>query len=266
MRTMLVTKLNMTKLNIVPAKKYHQGFTLLEILFSLVILAVGLLGYAALQLQNTKRAGDAYNQVWAEYQAAQLVQMILGNTDTTNAGGFNTSDTNGAYGRFESYAGIRAKADRHIQCYGDSDSADPFTDTMVNSYDANADDARSCLPEELGSDYLYRMFARNIEATLPNAAFRVRCYDYNGADRKNCTRGGSIITVTIVWSYDNRWNDVAAGGTSPYLRGCPGSDGSGNVIGGKSEESVYRPSRADNENLALQSQSGDECAQFAFFY
>ena len=60
-------------------KLYSQGFTLLEILVSIVVLSFGLLGMVGIQAMALKSNNDARQQSAAVQLAGELSDMMRGN-------------------------------------------------------------------------------------------------------------------------------------------------------------------------------------------
>lgn len=58
-----------------------RGFTLIEVLISMVILAIGLLGLAAMQGMSLRDNQDAYNYQQATLLAYEMQDRIKGNSD-----------------------------------------------------------------------------------------------------------------------------------------------------------------------------------------
>jgi type IV pilus assembly protein PilV len=59
--------------------KHHRGMTLIEVLVSLVVVSVGLLGIAALQLTTLKGNQEAYGRSQASVLAAEMLDRIRAN-------------------------------------------------------------------------------------------------------------------------------------------------------------------------------------------
>lgn len=57
------------------------GFTLLEVLVSIVIMAIGLLGVASLQLTSFKSSYQAHLRSMANYEAATVIDLMHSNLD-----------------------------------------------------------------------------------------------------------------------------------------------------------------------------------------
>ena len=67
---------------LVPNNHSSRGFTLIEVLISMVILAIGLLGLGTLQLMALKDNTDAYNYQQATLLAYEMQDRIRSNTVT----------------------------------------------------------------------------------------------------------------------------------------------------------------------------------------
>lgn len=67
----------------------QAGVGLLEVLISVLILAIGILGIAALQAITLKNAGSAASRTQASIQVYSMFDIIRGNR--TNIAGFNTN-------------------------------------------------------------------------------------------------------------------------------------------------------------------------------
>ncbi len=80
------------------AEYAERGFTLLEVLVSLVIFSIGLLGLAALQLVSLRLAGDSLLRTIAAVQANDIVDRMRSNVAATNLG--ITSPYNNPSGSF----------------------------------------------------------------------------------------------------------------------------------------------------------------------
>lgn len=63
-----------------------RGFTLVEVLVALIVLSIGLLGLAALQLQSLKHNTDAYFRTQATMLAYDIIDRMRANVDAVKAG------------------------------------------------------------------------------------------------------------------------------------------------------------------------------------
>jgi type IV pilus assembly protein PilV len=67
----------------------QKGFTLVEVLVSIVVLAVGLLGLAGLQLISLKAADSAYHRSQASILVDDIVDRMRANRANAVAGSYN---------------------------------------------------------------------------------------------------------------------------------------------------------------------------------
>lgn len=71
------------------ARKSQQGFSLIEVMISVLILAVGVLGLAALQAVALKNSGGSASRTQAAIQTYSMMDIIRANRD--NIGIYNTN-------------------------------------------------------------------------------------------------------------------------------------------------------------------------------
>lgn len=72
------------------AKKYNAGFTLLEVLITMVILSIGLLGLAGMQANGLKSNHLAYVRSQATLQAYDMSDRMRSNMVGVEAGSYNS--------------------------------------------------------------------------------------------------------------------------------------------------------------------------------
>lgn len=78
----------MTKTYPKPYKNQH-GFTLLEVLVTMVVLSLGLLGYAGLQMASLKNSASAYQRSQATILAYDITDRMRANRAQAVAGNYN---------------------------------------------------------------------------------------------------------------------------------------------------------------------------------
>lgn len=98
-----------------------QGFTLVEVLVALLILAIGLLGLAALQAQSLKFNHDALVRSEATLLAYELMDQMRANR--ANANLYAVPDPNGACDPTALNANGGATATMDLQCWFDNVAA-----------------------------------------------------------------------------------------------------------------------------------------------
>ena len=74
--------------------KTSTGFTLMEILVALLVLSLGLLGMAGMQIFSLSSNYDAYLRTQATFFAYELVDKLKANRNEALAGGYDTLISN----------------------------------------------------------------------------------------------------------------------------------------------------------------------------
>jgi len=72
-----------------PARRQH-GFTLMEVLISVVVLSIGLLGLAGLQINGLKNSNGSYQRSQANLLANEIIDRIRANRTGLTAGYYNS--------------------------------------------------------------------------------------------------------------------------------------------------------------------------------
>jgi len=67
----------------------ERGFTLIEVLVTVIILAIGLLGLAGLQLGGLRYSFSAYQRSQATIMANDIVDRMRANRNVATAGGYD---------------------------------------------------------------------------------------------------------------------------------------------------------------------------------
>lgn len=86
----------------------HRGFTLLEVMVALLILSIGLLGLAALQLTGMRFNTDAYTRTQATIFAYDIIDRIRANPVGRINGNYNVPDTAAADAAVLAYSACAA--------------------------------------------------------------------------------------------------------------------------------------------------------------
>lgn len=80
----------MTKTHLqMPPQRPPRGFTLIEVLVTVIILAIGLLGLAGLQLSGLRATHTAYHTSQATIAADEIIDRMRANRDVAEAGGYD---------------------------------------------------------------------------------------------------------------------------------------------------------------------------------
>lgn len=74
-------------------KHYMAGFTLIEVLVTLIVLAIGLLGLAGLQASSLQHNNSAYQRSQATFLAYEILDRMRANPNGVEANDYNSIDT-----------------------------------------------------------------------------------------------------------------------------------------------------------------------------
>ncbi len=170
-------------------KRKMIGLTMIEILVTLIILSIGLLGMAALQLTGIRSANNSTYRTQATLLADDMAERMRANI---------TAVDNNAFMAFNSAA---------LDC---SVTPNPYCGEYYNG-SANVA-AQSCTTAQMATYDLNVWFcgelntsARRggIQSILNQATATITCTDVNppsGADGDNCTNRSSFHTISLNWS------------------------------------------------------------------
>ncbi len=73
----------------------HSGFTLIEVLVALIILAIGVMGVAALQVSTYQQLQTSHNFATAALLAGDMADRMMGNSAQVLANAYNHTDAEG---------------------------------------------------------------------------------------------------------------------------------------------------------------------------
>ena len=173
-----------------PKRLSNRGFSLVEVLVSIIVLTFGLLGMVGMQAAALKSNREARLQSSAVVLARELAEMIRGNRVV----GVLPAGTNPYVGNF---------------------AAGTFTSTVgVPRYCLSVGLAACTNVTETANAEMTEWLER-VNAELPGARVEV-CYDSapfdaDGLPRWNCAAGGGIMVVKIGWT---------RGSTNKFLTGA----------------------------------------------
>ncbi|MBD9501427.1 type IV pilus modification protein PilV [Pseudomonas sp. PDM23] len=91
--------------------KLSEGFTLVEVLVSVLILGVGLLGLAGLQNVGISAGYSALQRSQASWLASEMADLLRANPDAARAGAYDTNFLDVAAGCPKSAGSTRAQLD-----------------------------------------------------------------------------------------------------------------------------------------------------------
>lgn len=159
----------MMKVECLPRRQ--EGFTLIEILVTVFVLALGLLGFAALQTEGMKnnRVADLRTEVTqATYNIADRIRANVGGAIS---------------GTYEATGAPGVGYDCEVS----------FAGTTV---------ANKCSTTEMANADLDRWFA-TLGYVLPTGTGEISCVDADATDGDACSRG-SLYSIDITWEESTR--------------------------------------------------------------
>jgi type IV pilus assembly protein PilV len=161
----------------------NKGFTLLEVMIAVFVLAIGLLGIAALQMTGVKNNHTANIRTQATQLSYNLADRIRANIEGTVAGNYLAIPTstlpNVAYDCLADFTGITA----------------PPNKCSANQM-ALAD-----------LDQWFALATASIPLVTGAGNTQITCTDSDVADADPCTRG-SIMTILITWNEQDGANGL----------------------------------------------------------
>ena len=153
-------------------RKLNTGFTLLEVMIAVFVLAIGLLGIAALQMTGVKNNHTASMRTQATQFSYNLADRIRANIEGLE---------NGAYT-------VNAAPGVAFNCGTASPASFPAGDTCTANEMAQAD-----------LDYWFAAVGNNLPLVTGAGNTEITCNDSDATDADPCTRG-STVTILITWS------------------------------------------------------------------
>lgn len=156
----------------------ETGFTLTEVLISLVVLSIGLLGLASVQTESLKKNNDAYLSSIASTQASDIIDRMRSNYEQAKNGGYSTSSSSNA-------------AQSNVGCLGGI----PNQPTSQSGSQTS-----SCTEQQMSLNDLYEWQA-NLANLLPEGKGSI-CLSSNPGtvgSSLNCNNQGDIYVIMISW-------------------------------------------------------------------
>lgn len=183
------------------SRRHQRGFNLIEVLVALLVLCLGLLGIAGMQLSGIRGAHGSYLRSQAAAVMNDMAERIYVNVPGAQAG---------QYGGFNSTAVNCANVPANICARESNAGAAPAacTSAQMAVYDRFV---LSCgLPNGAAG--------RNggVADVLPGGSIQVDCIDAAGAVLNPCTLG-SRIRITVGWSEQHGTVANVATGTTGTL-------------------------------------------------
>ena len=164
-------------------KSNQHGFALVEILVSLLILSITLLGMASMQISGLRNSATSSYRTDATQLSYDIADSMRANTLAVDDNVFDDVDV---------------------------DSNDAVSDSGTGNclQLTTSDNVESCSPDDMATADLSSWISR-VRKKLPNASISITCNDRDTTDADDCT-DASTHTITLTWDENNDGNIVAS--------------------------------------------------------
>lgn len=172
----------------------QHGAGLIEILITLFILAVGLLGVAALQFTGSFANKDAISRTQAEMVASQVAERLRAAARPASVGDGMVVPNNYFSANTYNFAGLSCSGSSHpYRCY-----------CLVRPAGIPNCEGQDCNEVQMAA---YDGWALSCSAvqTNPQTKVRVSCDDNNNADVYSCS-AGSRVEILLTWPVTSSGN------------------------------------------------------------
>jgi len=173
----------------------QRGATLIEVLISVLVLAVGLLGLAATQMMSMKNGNSAHQRYMATLAAHDMAERMRANAAGVDQGSYYGEVGEGADNGSQT-GGDDAQTGGGDTQTGDDDGADDSAE------DGSNDCSSGCSATQLAA-MDKREWGELIKANLPS-----------GSGEISSNNGGDGVTITVKWKEQHTGKNygAAAGG------------------------------------------------------
>lgn len=158
----------------------HSGFTLIEVMVALFVLALGLLGLAMLQTTSLKLNTNSYSRTQASFLAYDILDRIRANPTAFKNDQYTVADK----------AAVTSLQTSYNTCKTSSCNCESA--------------ATSCDATNLALFDLGRWYAQQYDATNPSATLLPGAAEAFAANTPSTiTKNGDVVTVTLRWTEQN---------------------------------------------------------------
>ncbi|MGD8568756.1 MAG: type IV pilus modification protein PilV [Gammaproteobacteria bacterium] len=163
----------------------HSGFTLIEVLIAVVILSIGLLGMAGIQVQGLRGTTSSTMRSQATILANDIAERIRVNTPGIDIAGDDTANIQ--------YSQVNTAA---ITCVNNRPAA------MCSAVAGNANPVNQCNSRQMATADIYTFACglgdnAGVNNLLPGGSATISCTPAGGA--ASCVPG-STLTVKVNWT------------------------------------------------------------------
>ena len=183
------------KYKLLSSRRASSGFSLLEILVSIVILSVGLLGVVGLQAAALKANREALLQSSASRLGREISEMMKGN---------------------RAIASLATAADNpYLVSYdGSSDDLNTVASQTTNCFTGDCYTATGAAAQQVVAEWQVRDWLFRLNHELPDARVAV-CFDETpytagGIPQWDCSDSGTVAVIKIGWTRGSLNSQAAA--------------------------------------------------------
>lgn len=170
----------------------QAGFSLMEVLITILLVSIGLLGYAALQMGALNSSLDSFSRSQASIILEDAASRIRNNTE------YMKSD----FGLANAYTGDVA-----------SESVFQWCDIEGGIIpEATCDSDTNCSMSDLAKQDIFEICSSLVDTKIPTGVLGASCFDREAGDTDNCSYG-SRMSLFLAWKGTER-EDVS--GKSEY--------------------------------------------------
>ncbi|WP_251360055.1 type IV pilus modification protein PilV [Kangiella sp. TOML190] len=181
----------------------NQGLALIEVLITILVVAIGMLAYAALQVKTVNVTQESYFRSQAISVIEEATSKMRANSEFIAGDANNVYVSDNASGSFDEWCNFAPPAARPtLTCTGNC-----------------ADDALATYNKESSCIKLF-------DSGVAEARMGAACFDNNGGDGDNCSNG-SRYKMYVAWAPTSR---ADVDGTDTYDDGTNACSTKINVI------------------------------------
>ena len=171
--------------------QHHKGVGMVEVLVTLFILSVGLLGVASLQFIGSFSNADALSRTQAVLVAQQMSERLRSSAVSSTVGDGMVVNDDYFNANLYNFANLSCPSSLPpYECFCQSHPA-----TIPNCT------ANSCTAAEFASYDAYQMSCAAVSAN-PNVTLELTCNDNNVGDTDTCSVGFRH-TITLAWPVES---------------------------------------------------------------
>jgi type IV pilus assembly protein PilV len=172
------------------ACKHQAGFSLVEVLVTIVILSIGMLGSAGMQAAALQANTQTRYQVIAAALTGELAESMRGNHRIA----LNTTPA----------------ANPYLLSYSAGALAAPPVNCLVNDCSANTDAQRLSSAQWQVHEWMTRLQA-NLPSPSVSICFDSTPFDANGQAKWACDNTGDVVVAKIAWTRINTQGSLVFG-------------------------------------------------------